>query len=193
MREIWQGRFGLELDGVGLNSVRTELHGGHAAPYKTARQLADSRGDVGPWLQLGHQLADIPIGHPGGPLEDSLGVLASEVRRQPGNPAQVQPAVVEHLDDDWIVAGGTRHCDAQIRFVLTEEEDPTTVIEHGGARFPSIQTAALRLSNVGYDFGLDTPRLSHEPRELVQKFVVSNVPQVQHGDSLGEMSLDDAP
>ena len=45
------------------------------------------------------------MGHPAGPLQHGFRVLTSQVRGQPGNPAQVQPAVAEHLEQDRVLAG----------------------------------------------------------------------------------------
>ena len=97
------------------------------------------------------------MGHPGGPIQHGVRVLVSEMRRQTGDPAQVQPTVAEHLEQDRVFPGR-----------------------------PGVQPPELHLTDVGDDLGLDSPRLLHELVQLTQKVLVSDALQAQHGDSLGE-------
>ena len=62
------------------------------------------------------------MGHPAGPIEHRFRILASQMRRQPGDPAQVQPAVAEHVEQDRVLPGRPRHGDAQISLVLPQTE-----------------------------------------------------------------------
>ena len=124
--------------------------------------------------------------HPGGPLQHGLRVLLSQVRRQPGDPAQVQPAVAEHLEQHRVLPGRPRHGDPQIGLVLPQAKDSPAVLEHRGARPLGVQASELHLADVSDDLGLDAPRLLHEVEQLTQKVLVSDTLQAQHGDSLGE-------
>jgi hypothetical protein len=107
------------------------------------------------------------------------------MRREPGDPAQVQPAVAEHLEQDRVLPSRAGHRDPQIDLVLPEPEDPTAVLEHRRARLLGEEPPEIHLPDVGDELGLDTPRLRRELEQLKQKLLVSDTPQARHGDSLG--------
>jgi hypothetical protein len=97
----------------------------------------------------------------------------------------VQPAVAEHLEQDWVLPSRPRHRDTQIGLVLPETKNPPAVLEHRRARLPGEKPPELHLPDVSHELGLDPPRLLHELKQLTQKIFVSDTPQAQHGDSLG--------
>jgi hypothetical protein len=123
--------------------------------------------------------------HPTSPPQHRFRILGSQMRRQPRDTAEMQPAVGEHLKKDRMMAGRPCHGDAQVRFVLPQAEDPPAVLEHRRACSPSVQAPALRLRDVSHDVGLDPSRLLYETKELEQQLVVPNILQAQHRDSLG--------
>jgi hypothetical protein len=144
-----------------------------AARGATLGQLADGRSDVGLGLQLADELPDLAVGYPGSPPEQRLRVLAGQVRSQPGDPAQVQPAVAQHVQQGRALAGGPGHGDAQVGFVRAEGEHTPPVLEHRRADFVGVQPAPLDLADVGDDVGLAPPRLPHELGQLMEKVLVS--------------------
>jgi hypothetical protein len=155
------------------------------------RQLANECGDVGLRLQLRDQLPYLAMGHPTGPLEHSGRVVASQMRSEPRDPAQMQPAIGQHLEQRGILPRRPRDRDAQVGLVLPQMENPPAVLEHRRARLPRVKPPDLHFSDVGHDLGLDRSRLPHERGELTEKVVVWNALQAQHGDSLGEKAPQD--
>jgi hypothetical protein len=84
------------------------------------------------------------------------------MRRQPRDPAEVQPSVAEHLEQDGMLTRRPRHGDAEIGLVLPQAENSPAVFEHRRARLAGIEPPALHLCDMSDHLGLGSSRLLHQ-------------------------------
>jgi hypothetical protein len=154
----------------------------------SARQLPHERGHVGPRTDLGDQLLDLALGQVRRTTEERVAVLPRQVRRQLGDAAEVQAAVGEHREQDWMLARGARRHDPQVGFRLREMEDVDAVAEHRRRRRARIEASPIHLADVGDDVGLSATGVAQELGEATKQRVVRNGGEwLMHGQRVGHI------
>ena len=105
-------------------------------------------------------------------LEERGEVLLRQMRREPGDPGQVQAAVGEHDQEHREPARGPRHADAQVRFGLRQIEYFDTVSVHRRAAFTEIEPARVDFGDVSDNVGVDPAVLLEERGEPPEELVI---------------------
>ena len=84
-----------------------------------------------------------------------VAVFPREDRHEDGDPAHVEPAVCEHLQQDGVPPRGPGHANPAEGLTLGEVQDPGAVDEHGRAGVAGVEAAEVHLGDVRDERGLD--------------------------------------
>jgi hypothetical protein len=120
-------------------------------------QLPHHRRSIRTRSQLSHDLFDLAFRLVHGASEQRIPVLRRKHRCQLCDAAQMEPAVGEHLDEDWMFPSGLRDRDPQLRLAFGHVQDVRAVREDRGSREPGIEMAGIHLADVADERGLDAP------------------------------------
>src|SRR5262249_30714236 len=127
---------------------------------------------IRPRRNLGHDLLDLALRLVDGSREQSVPVLSRENRRQLADAAQVEPAVRQHLEEDWVLPSGLGDREPELGLALGEVKDVRAVREHRRDGVASVEVSGFHLADVGDERGLDTARLPEEIGEAGEQLVV---------------------
>jgi hypothetical protein len=112
-------------------------------------------GDVRTRLKLRDEVLDLARGEVRCAFEERLAVLRSQERREPRQPAQVEPAVSEPVEQRRELAGRAGDRDAAVGLGLREVQVLRAVREHRGERLPGLEPSLVDLADVSDEIGLD--------------------------------------
>jgi hypothetical protein len=100
----------------------------------------------------------------GGSLQQAVAVVGGQVGPEALDPAQVEPAVLEHVEEDGVAARKAPHGDAEIRLGVREVEDLAAVLEYRGCGLASVEPSRVHLPDVGDEVRLDPSRPTDQLR-----------------------------
>jgi hypothetical protein len=97
--------------------------------------------------------------------------------REERDPAQVQAAVAEHVEQQGVARRGPGDHDAQRGLGLRQVQPLDAVGEHRGARLAEIEPALVHRGDVGHEVGLDAARVAQDRDEPRQQLIVGERPE----------------
>jgi hypothetical protein len=104
--------------------------------------------------------------------QDGVAVLRREMGRELRDPAQVEPAIAEHREQEGMLAGGTRRGDPQVRLCVRQMQELGAVREHRRRRRPRIQPPPVDLPDVGDEVGLSAAGIQEQNAQALEQLVV---------------------
>jgi hypothetical protein len=119
-----------------------------------------------------------------GARQQSRRVLASEVRDELADAGQMESTILQHLQDQRVLPGGSACADPQVGLGLGEMEDLRAVREHRRRGFARVEPALLDFSDVRDQVGLDPARVTEQRGQATKDIVVREMGKakfVSHG------------
>jgi hypothetical protein len=107
-----------------------------------------------------------------GARKEHVPVLPREVRRERGDPGQMETTVREHREERRVLPSRPGDGGPQIGLGLGEVEDVRAVDEHRGGGFAGVEVSSLHLTDVRDEVGLDAAGLTEEIGEPAEEIVV---------------------
>jgi hypothetical protein len=101
-----------------------------------------------------------------------IAVFHGENPQENGDPAHVEPAVGEHLQEDRMPSRRPGHANSPEGLALGEMQDTSGVHEHRRAGVAGIETPEVHLGNVGDERGLVAADFANDVGERGEELVV---------------------
>ena len=107
-----------------------------------------------------------------GATEEEVAVLWCEVRREYGDPGEMDPTVREHVQEHGVLTSRPRRGEAEVSLGLGQVKDVHAIDEHRGDGLAGVETSSLDLSDVRDEGGLGAAGLAQKVGELAKELVV---------------------
>jgi hypothetical protein len=101
-----------------------------------------------------------------------VAVLRREDPYEDGDPAHVEAAVGEHLEQDGVPPRGPSHADPAEGFALGEVQDARAIPEHRGASEASVEMPEVHLGDVRDQRRLGAARLAGDVGKPGEELIV---------------------
>jgi hypothetical protein len=111
-------------------------------------------------MQLRDELLDLALRLVGREGKQPVPVLRREYPHEDSDPADVEAAVGEHLEQDRVAPRSPSHTDPTECLTLGEVQDTRGIHEHRRAGVPGIETPEVHLRDVGDERRLGPARLA---------------------------------
>ena len=103
------------------------------------------------------------------------------MRSQPLDTREVKPPVGQHRKQHGVLAGRSRHGDAEVGRTLGQVKDLGAVDEHRRCGLPKVEPAPVDLGDVSDQLGLDATAAADVLPETAQELIIGQVLKLTDG------------
>jgi hypothetical protein len=106
------------------------------------------------------------------PPQEHVPVLQSEMGREEGDPAEVEPPVAQHREEHRVLARGAGRGDAEVGLGLREVQGLGAVSEHGREGLTGVEASLVHLGDVGDEVDFEAAGLREDLAQATKEVLV---------------------